>query len=308
MDPLVQELLLEPAEPTLLVDRRHGVRFATTSLRRLLDLEDELPPCETVLVAPPVPTGPQGCCWDALDAYLRTGGVAFLPLRRRDGVVMPALARIGVIEAAGSPCFLSVAIRPLDGPDPTAMRLFRAVREGLGEPRAFEAWVAGFFGAEPGLRFLWVDPDRTDDALHLAVRAGLARVGEAAPFDVRVEEGDGVRLGRVFAAAGPAGRKVALVVARGCRVGSELSGILWAAVRVAAEAPAAESSALPALAGHAALTERERQVLDLVARGLTDREIAVELHASPHTVRNHIRHLMEKLGVHRRVRLARLVR
>ena len=50
----------------------------------------------------------------------------------------------------------------------------------------------------------------------------------------------------------------------------------------------------PVLAG---LTERERQVLDLVARGRDNTRIAVELGMANKTVRNHITHLLDKLGV-----------
>lgn len=45
-----------------------------------------------------------------------------------------------------------------------------------------------------------------------------------------------------------------------------------------------------------ALTPRERTVLGLVARGLTDREIGRELGIRHATVRTHIEHIRDKLG------------
>jgi DNA-binding NarL/FixJ family response regulator len=45
-----------------------------------------------------------------------------------------------------------------------------------------------------------------------------------------------------------------------------------------------------------ALSDREQQVLDLVAGGLGNRAIAAELHLSEHTVKNHVRRILEKLG------------
>jgi DNA-binding NarL/FixJ family response regulator len=45
------------------------------------------------------------------------------------------------------------------------------------------------------------------------------------------------------------------------------------------------------------LTEREREILDLIARGESNAEIAQRLVLSPHTVRNHISNIFSKLQV-----------
>nr|WP_042177904.1 response regulator transcription factor [Kibdelosporangium sp. MJ126-NF4]CEL12842.1 regulatory protein, LuxR:Response regulator receiver [Kibdelosporangium sp. MJ126-NF4]CTQ98528.1 regulatory protein, LuxR:Response regulator receiver [Kibdelosporangium sp. MJ126-NF4] len=45
------------------------------------------------------------------------------------------------------------------------------------------------------------------------------------------------------------------------------------------------------------LTQRERQILDLVARGLDNRRIARQLVLSERTVRNHVTHVLMKLEV-----------
>ncbi|MFE1896960.1 response regulator [Streptomyces yangpuensis] len=54
----------------------------------------------------------------------------------------------------------------------------------------------------------------------------------------------------------------------------------------------------------AALTERERAVLELIGEGLTNRQIAKRLYLSEKTVKNHISRLLGKLGVERRVQAA----
>jgi two-component system NarL family response regulator len=48
------------------------------------------------------------------------------------------------------------------------------------------------------------------------------------------------------------------------------------------------------------LTGREIEVLQLVARGMTSREIGLDLFISENTVKNHIRNILDKLGLHSR--------
>ena len=49
------------------------------------------------------------------------------------------------------------------------------------------------------------------------------------------------------------------------------------------------------------LTDREMQVLRLVARGMANKDIAVELFISENTVKNHVRNILEKLQLHSRM-------
>jgi two-component system response regulator DesR len=56
----------------------------------------------------------------------------------------------------------------------------------------------------------------------------------------------------------------------------------------------------PAAAGRSPLTPREREVLELVATGATNREIAESLHLSPHTVKEHTSSLYRKLEARNR--------
>ncbi len=53
------------------------------------------------------------------------------------------------------------------------------------------------------------------------------------------------------------------------------------------------------------MTKRERQVIDLVADGLTNKEIAQKLHLSTYTVKSHIHNILEKLALHTRVQIAK---
>jgi two-component system nitrate/nitrite response regulator NarL len=52
------------------------------------------------------------------------------------------------------------------------------------------------------------------------------------------------------------------------------------------------------------MTPREREVIDLIAEGLSNKEIARQLHVRTHTVKSHVRNIMEKLMLHTRLQIA----
>lgn len=56
----------------------------------------------------------------------------------------------------------------------------------------------------------------------------------------------------------------------------------------------------PAVETEEQLTDREREILHLIARGLSNKEIAAALFISDNTVKTHISNLFEKLGVNDR--------
>jgi non-specific serine/threonine protein kinase len=70
-----------------------------------------------------------------------------------------------------------------------------------------------------------------------------------------------------------------------------------------ATAPAARSEPL-STDGPEALTAREVEVAALVARGLSNHQIAAALSISPRTVSTHLTHVMAKLGLESRVQVA----
>jgi len=78
------------------------------------------------------------------------------------------------------------------------------------------------------------------------------------------------------------------------RLARELERLGVAPRGVSAGTPKVRSGDEPA----APLTARERDVLECVAEGLQNKEIAPKLGISPATVRNHVHNLLEKLGVH----------
>lgn len=78
---------------------------------------------------------------------------------------------------------------------------------------------------------------------------------------------------------------------------------LWAAVRATAAGQTTLSASVQAtlvhrqMAGGPTVTDREVEVLGLLARGLGNRQLAKELHVSEATVKSHLAHIYAKLGV-----------
>jgi DNA-binding NarL/FixJ family response regulator len=52
------------------------------------------------------------------------------------------------------------------------------------------------------------------------------------------------------------------------------------------------------------MTKREREVIELIGEGLSNKEIAQRLNIAAHTVKSHVRNVMEKLALHTRLQIA----
>ncbi|MFD7690886.1 response regulator [Streptomyces sp. NPDC059781] len=88
-------------------------------------------------------------------------------------------------------------------------------------------------------------------------------------------------------------------VARGqSLLDADATAKLMARLRSAGQQPAEEPDVLPGL------TDREREILNLIGEGLTNRQIGQRLYLAEKTVKNHISRLLAKLGVERRVQAA----
>jgi DNA-binding NarL/FixJ family response regulator len=55
------------------------------------------------------------------------------------------------------------------------------------------------------------------------------------------------------------------------------------------------------------MTAREKQVVELIAEGLSNKEIADRLHIATHTVKSHVHNILEKLTLHTRLEVAAYV-
>ena len=101
-----------------------------------------------------------------------------------------------------------------------------------------------------------------------------------------------------------------LVSSTGTRVAVEISSVpLMSGERVVGVFGLFEGSPDDtSIAPHPHLTPRQVEVLHLLEQGHSTKQIAVELHLSTETVRNHIRRLLRALGVHSRLEAVAAVR
>jgi len=56
------------------------------------------------------------------------------------------------------------------------------------------------------------------------------------------------------------------------------------------------------------LTSREKQIVDLISEGLSNKEIAAQLHIATHTVKSHVHNILEKLTLSSRLQIAAFAR
>jgi DNA-binding NarL/FixJ family response regulator len=59
------------------------------------------------------------------------------------------------------------------------------------------------------------------------------------------------------------------------------------------------------LIGSVRMTKREKQVIELISEGYTNKEIAQKLHLSTYTVKSHVHNILEKLALNTRVQIAK---
>ena len=185
----------------------------------------------------------------------------------REGLVtaMSAMPGVEVVgEAGDGEQALTVTAELL--PDVVVMDLHMPVMNGIDATRALTA-------AHPSVAVLVLTMLEGDDSVFAAMRAGArGYLLKGADRSEIARALNGVAHGEIVFSSGIASRVLAFFAA----------------------GPRAAAASLDPFPG---LTEREREILDLVARGLTNAEIARRLVVSDKTVRNHVSNVFAKLQV-----------
>lgn len=160
--------------------------------------------------------------------------------------------------------------------------------------RVFTELLGYTLDAQPGIRC--VARARTcRAAAEIAASTGF----DAAIIDYQLPDGDGLSLARALGAAEPRARMIVLtafptpaLVAEAAADGVPVLAKDGSMDLVLRELRAAE----PGGVADITLTGRERQVVELIAEGLSPVAIARALAISPHTVREHVKALLRKTG------------
>ncbi|GAA2659802.1 MULTISPECIES: AAA family ATPase [Actinosynnema] len=237
-----------------------------------------------------------------------------LPSWRARGAVLGALVAeagggVGGLDA-GVDDFYGGCADPvaLDGPAEVAVLVRLLLRSGERErARALVARLEGERARHPGERGVraaaWHARGVLEGDAGLLVRAAAEYEGdERALVRARVAEDAGVALAGVDRAAGVALLDSALELWTAAGADHDAGRVRGALRRHGVRRRAPDGPG----AGWAGLTGSEARVARLVALGRTNRQVADELHLSPHTVSTHLRHAFAKLGIRTRTELARL--
>jgi DNA-binding NarL/FixJ family response regulator len=154
--------------------------------------------------------------------------------------------------------------------------------------------------------------------------AGQGRPPDVVLADILLPDGDGIAMTAALHARHPEIAVVALTsfddaerirsALRAGAVGYVLKDAgpdqLLAAIRTAARGEGSLDTSLavklaePPVAGASALTAREREVLELVAEGMSNQQIAAELVITERTARTHVSNVLHKLGLPSRTQAA----
>lgn len=169
-----------------------------------------------------------------------------------------------------------IKLLPISLPETTPATEIDVAILGKRSTQSLSSMMQFLMGVKPGIRVIVTGASSTDDAILEAIANGAkGYVNEAAPASEFVNAIRAVK-----------------------------DGLVWAPRRVVAQFIDRSSQICKRVIGTPELTIREKEVLEMLVAGRSNKEIAAPLGIEERTVKAHVAKMMRKVGVHNRITLS----
>jgi len=328
---LLIDILKEISDPLAVISKDRRIVFTSASFDDLIGIEGFCVDCDQVLV--PAFEGSKGniCCWDVLDLFVKTDEPGIWLIKKGNKDCLVVLSRVYPIDVRGKHMGIAIKVKPLlfcndlEMHERVLMGSITGAFKDAKDIRMYLRFLTGLINDHLSPRFIcWITAD-ANKGLEILSSFGkypegvsgevlLKTIGEALPtvncvipFDLIVEK----KIFHIF--PGTYGKKGLILLMKGMRSDVEPSDIK--AVNLIVNTTASLVFGYEGPHGNRALnpltidilTDREREIISLIAKGLSDKEISRALHISPYTVKNHVSSAMLKSGFKKRTQLVALL-
>jgi len=327
---LLIDILKEISDPLAVISKDRRIVFTSASFDDLIGIEGFYVDCDQVLV--PAFEGIRNiCCWDVLDLFVRTDEPGIWLIKKENKDRLAVLSRVYPIDLRGKHMGIAIKVKPLlfckdlEMHEKVLMRSITDAFKDTKDIRMYLRFLTRLINDHLSPRLIcWITADAnkgleilssfgkypegfSGEVLLKTIGEALPTVNCAIPFDLIVEK----KIFHIF--PGIYGKKGLILVMKGIRSDVEPSDIK--AVNLIVNTTASLVFGYEGSHGNMALnpltidilTDREREIISLIAKGLSDKEIARALHISPYTVKNHVSSAMLKAGFTKRTQLVALL-
>lgn len=320
---LLLDLFAELVEPLMVISSDHDVVFRSQAMEALIGPSgrDADAGCEKLLAGTLDGLGGE-CCWSCLDAYVANADAGLWRLSRPDGSSVLALCEMQPISIGKRRSMLALRFRlPPDRPSPVAISFFRAMREDGASDAVYLTRASYYLKDTYGVSIsVWLRGDSAshgefahvhglDGADRQALEGQIARLVPMQSQDARIRVGGRELILHVLVADKGEKRWLLAVGGIAGRFDERIYDVAFAALNVACEPQAKQPTARETVLAHEAmievLTPAQREIVNLVAAGLSNKEIAGRRRISVNTVKNHVRQILLRTGCRNRVQLGR---
>jgi len=331
---LLIDILKEISDPLAVISKDRRIVFTSASFDDLIGIEGSCVDCDQVLV--PAFEGTRNiCCWDVLDLFVRTDEPGIWLIKKKNKDRLAVLSRVYPVDLRGKHMGIAIKVKPLlsckdlEMHEKVLMRSITDAFKGTKDIRMYLRFLTRLINDHLSPRFIcWITADAnkglkilssfgkcpegvSGEVLLKTIGEALPTVNCVIPFDLIIEK----KIFHIF--PGTYGKKGLILVMKGIRSDVEPSDIkaVNLIVNTTASLVFGYEGSYEGSHGNMGLnpltidilTDREREIISLIAKGLSDKEIARVLHISPYTVKNHVSSAMLKTGFTKRTQLVALL-